>query len=609
MSRPSPPNYTNSFRDLRANFETRSQPTIATAYRSISAAAGDTSANTAMSSQQQQQSRPQSLPPAATRRVPSLAKSIDTILDTPPASPPPTTPTLSTATSTRPAAPPRLRPSWIGPPKQPSAATPGPQQTMKQNVTVEYSAPGLQPPVYICTSLSEPPWEAIEMHRDLAPAPCPPASTKSDPAYTSGGGYVFSKTFCVEEGEYQYKFRLGEGDWWVCDEGRPMVDDGCGNKNNLLIVKAEGMLVSKVETAAGSTKGQIVGNGVPKAPDVVPPTNAPKAPEVVPLPQQVLPPVIALTSSTHDVQKPGTASVAKPEATSTTAPASTRHDSPELAPLLKHETFRPLEGAMAQQTPETEASNPLEDDDGDLGDPHPGPLLSHETFKPLAPDESTSDSEDDDSDSSSSSEDDDGEDEGKARASSKTSEEADAAPLFRHETMMKPHGVPPIVIPTKNTSTAVNNSAIPQEATHHDLHLEKFPVHHAGIIDQILETRHRLPEDQFSEEHLFGSPTSQVICESPISPATRVRATTAEEVLEKIREAEEEEYEKEQEAGQELDPLRLQEPEDADFTPKVEVDMVEKIEIEEHVVIEVVEQRKGLAEVLLERMGGKGNAM
>lgn len=53
------------------------------------------------------------------------------------------------------------------------------------------------------------------------------------------GEWEFSKTFSAVEGEYQYKFRLGPGDWWVCDESKPTVDDGFGDRNNVLVVKDE----------------------------------------------------------------------------------------------------------------------------------------------------------------------------------------------------------------------------------------------------------------------------------------------------------------------------------------------------------------------------------
>jgi len=53
------------------------------------------------------------------------------------------------------------------------------------------------------------------------------------------GEWEFSKTFPAAKGEYQYKFRLGPGDWWVCDESQPTVDDGFGDRNNVLVVKDE----------------------------------------------------------------------------------------------------------------------------------------------------------------------------------------------------------------------------------------------------------------------------------------------------------------------------------------------------------------------------------
>lgn len=54
---------------------------------------------------------------------------------------------------------------------------------------------------------------------------------------TASGDLVFEKSFdAVESGEYQYKFRLGPGDWWVCDESAPIVCDDAGNRNNLLLV-------------------------------------------------------------------------------------------------------------------------------------------------------------------------------------------------------------------------------------------------------------------------------------------------------------------------------------------------------------------------------------
>ncbi|KAF2718207.1 hypothetical protein K431DRAFT_139164 [Polychaeton citri CBS 116435] len=92
---------------------------------------------------------------------------------------------------------------------------------MAQKVNITYSSPGLQPPVFLTTSLTHPQWEPVEMG----------VTTDAD------GNHVFSKEFEATEGHYQYKFRLGVGDWWVFDEGKPTVDDGFGNKNNLLVVE------------------------------------------------------------------------------------------------------------------------------------------------------------------------------------------------------------------------------------------------------------------------------------------------------------------------------------------------------------------------------------
>lgn len=72
---------------------------------------------------------------------------------------------------------------------------------------VVYDKQGTQPPVYLAGSFSEPPWVPEEME------------------YTTdaGGEHSFRKTVLVEEGkEYQYKFRIGTGDWWALNEDVPV---------------------------------------------------------------------------------------------------------------------------------------------------------------------------------------------------------------------------------------------------------------------------------------------------------------------------------------------------------------------------------------------------
>lgn len=77
----------------------------------------------------------------------------------------------------------------------------------KVPVTVTYAHLGAQPPIYLAGSFSEPTWHPEEMQ------------------YTKDGDteYKFQKEVMVEEGtEYQYKFRIGIGDWWALNETSPI---------------------------------------------------------------------------------------------------------------------------------------------------------------------------------------------------------------------------------------------------------------------------------------------------------------------------------------------------------------------------------------------------
>lgn len=77
---------------------------------------------------------------------------------------------------------------------------------MTQEVRLAYRSKGLRPPVYVVTSLSNPQWEPKELHSEVL----------------DDGELEFWRTFQVEEGEYQYKYRLGPGDWWALDETKPI---------------------------------------------------------------------------------------------------------------------------------------------------------------------------------------------------------------------------------------------------------------------------------------------------------------------------------------------------------------------------------------------------
>jgi hypothetical protein len=73
------------------------------------------------------------------------------------------------------------------------------------SVTVRYFKPGTQPPVFVAGSFSDPEWQPQEMQHNL-----------------KGGEFEYYKEVHIEAGKkYQFKFRIGNGDWWVLDDEFP----------------------------------------------------------------------------------------------------------------------------------------------------------------------------------------------------------------------------------------------------------------------------------------------------------------------------------------------------------------------------------------------------
>lgn len=76
-------------------------------------------------------------------------------------------------------------------------------------VTINFASPGAQPPVFVAGSFTNPPWRPQELDfvvdeiEDSAP---------------ERKEYKFFAQFQLEEGQWEYKFRLGYGNWWVCDD-------------------------------------------------------------------------------------------------------------------------------------------------------------------------------------------------------------------------------------------------------------------------------------------------------------------------------------------------------------------------------------------------------
>jgi hypothetical protein len=415
---------------------------------------------------------------------------------------------------------------------------------MKHHILIDYASPDLKPPVYIFTSLAEPQWEPVEME----------AEKQAD------GQFRFYKRFDAEEGDYQYKFRLGPGDWWVCDETKPVVDDGNGNRNNLLTIKP-----------APFAAAQDIRSNVQE-------------------------PLTKEHTLESPVVKDGSREAMKVPSVGGQGLAHGKISSPP--------------GAESQQTPERETSDPINetgpDDDTDTKESE----------------DSTTDNADED-DSSSSSEDEDAPAAPLLPHEAITSHAAELshAPLFRHESISlgnNRHDLHSFTAPqAKATEQAVIDPQIPQEADPNDPSLVRFPSGHAAIMELIQRTATKLPPDVTSN-HSHRAPLAHPISSSSLSTQSlaSVEEEDADKELERIREAEEEEYEREEADGEEVDPLNEglapitppltdEEPEDADFEPKIrEKDIV----IQETVIVEVVEQRT-ILDSLVELVGGRSNAL
>ncbi|KAE8831061.1 hypothetical protein PTNB85_07648 [Pyrenophora teres f. teres] len=90
---------------------------------------------------------------------------------------------------------------------------------MANNATITFTQPGVQPPVYVTSSLSG--WAPLEM--DVV-----------GDEKTPGGDIVFRKHFTqASEGSHQYKIRIGQ-DHWVLDESKETATDDQGIRNNVI---------------------------------------------------------------------------------------------------------------------------------------------------------------------------------------------------------------------------------------------------------------------------------------------------------------------------------------------------------------------------------------
>lgn len=326
---------------------------------------------------------------------------------------------------------------------------------MAHKVTIKYSSPGLQPPVYITTSLSDPQWDLLEM--DCGELP--------------GGEREFVKTFHADEGEYQYKFRLGPGDWWACDEGMPTLDDGLGNRNNVLVVK-DG--VSAKKTAAH--------------PQYLAEDEDDASSELERVP--TLPHERDSAERNPKRDSLGDDMVGGKLAQDVKTEAADDHQ----APLLPHEQNGTPNRRVGVQPEDVPVDFSADDEDGDVEpSQYPqSPIFAHERDVPArVPTPGTDEDED----------------------------YMEEAPLMRHETLSPEpseryhaprlahekddhhdaHDSEVLLSPLSPTSSAhfpVSRDHIPAEADPNDPSLERLPTHQEGILESLRRSSMRMAKDE-----------------------------------------------------------------------------------------------------------------
>ena len=97
-----------------------------------------------------------------------------------------------------------------------------------ESVLIEYKNLGLQPPVFVAGSFTTPAWQAVELD-----AVARGENDNMDPGSIEAKERLFCKRFDIPEGRWQYKFRLGHGDWWVCDGNKEIGEKLLDRKTRL----------------------------------------------------------------------------------------------------------------------------------------------------------------------------------------------------------------------------------------------------------------------------------------------------------------------------------------------------------------------------------------
>lgn len=423
----------------------------------------------------------------------------------------------------------------------------------------------------------------------------------------ANGENRFFKTFQAEEGDYQYKFRLGPGDWWALDESKPMVDDGSGNKNNLLVVKPpDASKSAETPTIAAPVEQQKGADHIiPQSNASQPPatehkpdntTSSPsKSVEQTPSPSSSAPSVLAdsqkvvgntLEDGATTAQKLSTMPPNSAAAQSAAAPLAP-HESPvqpaASGDLLETTKATPPQTATVTSRNDTKTASTTEA----VSTPVQAPLMDHENFedassgaertqkasRPIEDEDDEEDDEDDDDDDDTEDEDGDSDEEDR---------EANRSPLLRHEsfepgfveelqaprlrhesTNIGEHGDDEVLAPLSPSLSIRSRSrssprytsardAVAPEADANDPSLEKFPTTHQAILDHIHNTTISLPEDETRDDFDLGGLKSASSGVPSVASLPSVQEDEDEE-LEVLREQERIAAEREI-AAEEVDP-------------------------------------------------------
>lgn len=238
----------------------------------------------------------------------------------------------------------------------------------QRTVTLSYANTGTVPPVFVAGSFSSPPWQPLEMAV---------AKQLLDDGGESGE-YEFRRDVTVSEGTWQYKFRLGHGDWWVLDDGAEKTTDDAGNINNIMVIKPH-------EPAVSAAPHQAPSSPSPASDDVKSKQSAEAASATPPRPDPQPPKdTMQLLSSEEDCNRADAAPYPSPGLPDDFEDEHTIYGDEDLnwtnsAPMLPHELITdhasPL---LSDHLPDL-----LEEDETGLGEGHEHDNSHHQAGSPV----------------------------------------------------------------------------------------------------------------------------------------------------------------------------------------------------------------------------------